>query len=137
MTDTPLPNAARIAAHLTEIYPDKSERVAAFRTFVVDICARFIQLGLADHHFVERVCSQDRHRHWQALSEPLVAHEFLVAGIELHPSPTGPDLVFEHEGRRIWVEITCPTPNDVPAEWLNPQGIDFVVSMPHHAISGS
>lgn len=97
------------------------------------ICKKYIELGLADPNFDENLCCGDNARFWQRLSEALLAHELLEVGLDLRPSHDGPDMLIKHEGRNIWIEVICPEPTGVPADWLN-HTVNSVVAFPHEAI---
>jgi hypothetical protein len=48
----------------------------------------------------------------------------------------GPDLYFEHGGKRIWVEAVCPEPKGLPADWLEEPkpGEGKVGTFPHEQL---
>jgi hypothetical protein len=91
-----------------------------------------IALGLADPNFAGNLCSGNDARYWQRLSDALLAHEFLEIGLNLCPSRGGPDLLVQHEGRNIWIEVICPEPAGLPMEWLESKLGEAV--LPHEAI---
>lgn len=78
------------------------------------ICQRFIGLKLADTNFATDLCTGDENKFWQRFSEALLAHELLEAGLTLLPKQDGPDLLIQHKGRNIWVEVMCPESRDLP-----------------------
>jgi hypothetical protein len=122
-----------IKEHLSSRYPGEFERTVAVREFIERICCRYIELGLADPNFERDLCSGNDARYWQRLSEALLAHEFLEIGLDLRPSRNGPDLLLQHERRKIWIEVICPEPAGVPTEWLQSK-LGEVITLPHEAI---
>ncbi len=122
-----------IKAYLLNRYPGQFERTVAIREFIERICCSYIELGLADPNFERDLCSGNDARYWQRLSEALLAHEFLEIGLDLRPSRDGPDLLIQHEGRNIWIEIICPEPAGIPTEWLQSK-LGEVTALPHEAI---
>ena len=106
------------------------------REFVERLCKRHIELGLADQDFENRLCNGSDAEYWQRLSEALLAGELLNAGLDLRPSRDGPDLLLMHEGRKIWIEVICPEPRDIPDDWLSyePSQEFSSVSFPHEEI---
>lgn len=123
---------ARIRECLLARYAGDHHRTIAVRDFVHRICARHVELGLGDANLADKLCSGGEARYWQQLSEILLGHELLEAGLALRPSHNGPDFLLEHEGRKIWIEVICPQPSGIPAEWLaQPTGKAF--DYPHDA----
>jgi hypothetical protein len=118
---------------LLERYPGDFHLTVAVREFLEHACERHLELRLGDADFAQKLCSKDDSQYWQQLSEVLLAHELLDAGIKLVPSRDGPDLLIEHAERRIWIEVICPRPEGIPAEWLGPP-TGRAVSMPHEAM---
>lgn len=114
-------------------YPEGSVTRLKVREFVQLLCKRHIDLGLSDQNFESNLCSGNEPRYWQRLSEALLAHELLEAGLDVQPSRDGPDLLVKHEGRNIWIEVICPEPSGIPEDWLN-HVPNRTVSLPHEAI---
>lgn len=113
--------------------PGASEYAAKVRTFLEAVCTRFVDLGLADVNYGQRISSPEPRIFWQAMSESLIAHELLEVGLDLSPSHDGPDLLFTHEGRKVWVEIICPEPTGLPEAWITPKMME-AIRAPHDAI---
>lgn len=118
---------------LAQRYPGDFHRLVAVREFLERACARHIELGLGDTDLVQKLCSGDEHRYWQQMSEILLGHELLEAPLALIASHEGPDFLVERDGAKLWIEVTCPRPQGIPAEWLErPSG--KAISMPHEAM---
>ncbi len=124
---------AIIKQHLLSRYPGDFHRTVAVREFVERICLRHIELGLSDSNFESNLCSGDDARYWQRLSEALLSNELLEGALDLRPSRKGPDFLIQHEGRNIWIEVICPEPTGVPADWLESSS-GRATSLPHEAI---
>lgn len=103
-----------------------------YRDFLEQVCIEHIDGGFADPHFVQELCSGSDSRYWQRLSEALMGHELLEAGLDVRPSRNGPDFLVIERGRRIWIEVTCPEPSGIPDEWLAPT-LGQPHSFPHEA----
>ena len=100
---------------------------------VLEICQWYIDAGLGDADAKLRLTSADDAIYWQQLSEVLIARELVQAGLAPSRRPSGPDFLIEHQGRRIWIEVICPKPNDIPSDWLDTT--NSPVSFPHEAIN--
>jgi type I restriction enzyme S subunit len=93
-----------------------------------------LTVGLADGGFLERLIGDNEFRHWQALSEALLSNECLDVGLALQPTGgAAPDLLFEHDGRKVWIEIVCPEPAGIPEEWRQSK-VGQVVDYPYKQI---
>lgn len=114
-------------------YPGDSNERIKVREFVQILCRRHIELELGDPNFESNLCSGSEARYWQFLSEALLGHELLDAGLEVQPSRDGPDFLVMHEGRKIWIEVICPEPTGVPENWLGHEP-NRRVTFPHEAI---
>ncbi|HEY4211564.1 MAG TPA: hypothetical protein VGM84_08800 [Steroidobacteraceae bacterium] len=118
---------------LTGRYAGHHERMVAVREFLIETCRRHIELDLGDADLADKLCSGNETRFWQQLSEILLANELLNAGVRLTPSHEGPDFLVEQDGRKIWIEVICPTPAGIPAEWLAQPRIEGY-RVPHEEI---
>lgn len=127
------PELVKIRQCLQTRYPGDFHRTVVVRDFLDRICTRHVSLGLGDADLADKLCSGDEARYWQQLSEILLGHELLEAGLPLTPSHEGPDFLIEHEGRRIWIEVICPQPAGIPEDWLA-QPAGKAVSLPHEAL---
>lgn len=101
-------------------YPLKHEGHVAIREQGVALCRAHLDSGLADRNAEQRLCSADDGIFWQQLSEVLLADQLRKAGLPLLHAAAGPDFLIEVDGQRTWVEVICPTPAGIPAEWLAP-----------------
>lgn len=118
----------QIQGHLLARYP--GDRMVTVRNFLESACRRHIDLTLGDPDLASKLCSVDEPDYWQQLSEILLGHALLEAGLALTPSHNGPDFLIEHEGQRIWIEVICPEPMGVPQSWYSPPSFEY----PHDAI---
>jgi hypothetical protein len=105
----------------------------AWREHLIATTSRFVESGLADHKFVTELTSGDDQKLWSCLSEALVAAR--VA--DLNPVPRGqgrgPDFLINGPKGRIWIEVVCPGPGDLPKSWTE-QTFGVARSVPHEAI---
>lgn len=101
--------------------------------YLIRVCRDFASSGLADQDFESRLASGENSEFWSRLSEALVADCLGMKNISTRSgSSGGPDFLLVHEGKKIWVEVTCPEPTGVPSNWLNPT--ESVQNFPHKAI---
>src|SRR5437667_1440998 len=114
-------------------YPLETEGHLTLRERGIALCRRHLEKGLGDDDAEQRLCSGNDEIYWQQLSEVLVADQLGQVGLLPSHRGAGPDFLIEYGQRRIWIEVICPTPVGIPAEWfVHP---DFkVYSMPHEAI---
>lgn len=115
-------NPARIRAQrqaasaaLDTLFPHSYQRKQ--REFLGNAVDGLIAGGMADANFVERLDPGSLDATWSALSEAMVH-----AALQPWPKPArtpgrGPDFLVEIEGRRVWLEVVCPTANQVPTAW--------------------
>lgn len=122
-----------IQQRIAERYPGDFHRMVAVREFLERACQRHLDLNLGDADLAQKLCSGDESQYWQQLSEILLAHELLEAGITLTPSHDGPDFLIEQATRNVWIEVICPRPEGIPAEWLGPP-TGKAIGMPHEAM---
>lgn len=120
--NTSLPSEPRVARAIAARLPGDHPRTVAVRDHLQNAVIGFLRSGHADPQFLSAFCDTREHEFWSRLSEALVAQRLEGKVFEKAKSPgEGPDLLLRHEGRRIWIEVVCPEPVDVPAEWLDPQ----------------
>ena len=82
-------------------YPGNFHSTVAVREFLEQICKRHLDLDLGDIDLAQKLCSGDEPRYWQQLSEILLGHELLEAGLLLTPSHEGPDFLVPYQDRKI------------------------------------
>ena len=99
---------------------------------VLEVARWYLDAGLGDADAELRLASADDATYWQQLSEVLVANELARCGLAPVRKSDGPDFLIEHQGRRIWIEVICPEPKGIPADWLTTT--NGAVSLPHEAI---
>lgn len=102
-------------------------RVRLFREHVARICHEFIALGLYSPNFETQLF--DDTKFWECISESLLANHLYALGLSPLPSRrgNGPDLLVMDGENKIWIEVTCPKPENVSQGWLNPQGNAFAL----------
>jgi hypothetical protein len=114
-------------------YPLETEGHLTLRKRGIALCRRHLENGLGDNDAERRLCSPIDEIYWQQLSEVLVADQLAQVGLLPSHRVAGPDFLIEYGQRRIWIEVICPTPVGIPAEWF--VHADFeAYSMPHEAM---
>ncbi len=94
----------------------------------------FTASGLADPKFLGQLTSGSDDGFWSCLSEALVYDRLRDKRFPARERVgVGPDFLVEAGQRRVWVEVICPSPAGVPADWLDLR-VNDVTSMPHEAI---
>ena len=114
-------------------YPGDSGGLTKLRSSSIELCKAHLSAGLGDANLTQRLCSAEDTTFWQAISEVLIARQLQIAGLDLVHAATGPDFQVEVDGRRIWIEVICPTPVGIPADWLIREP-GKVTSMPHESM---
>ena len=100
-------------------YPKQNPHCTALREWITDLCQNYIENRLGDKNAEQRLCSAAYAQYWQQLSEVLLADQLDKAQIQVAHRHKRPDFLIEHDGRKIWVEVTCPEPNGLPDKWRN------------------
>jgi type I restriction enzyme S subunit len=120
-----------LADAITLRFPHQSERSRTLRQRLEEVCSQFVQAH--DKSALSKLCSKDDNQYWQQLSEVLIAAQLAQARIPFMHPRSGPDFLLSHEGLRIWVEVVCPEPRNIPKEWTH-HTPGTAVSLPHEAI---
>lgn len=128
-----MPAGIALRAAIARRYPQVGDHGDRLRSAVEGAFERFLDGGLGDNNAGERLASADDDRYWQQLSEVLVSRELLSAGLVPQHASEGPDFLVEHRGRRIWIEVICPSAAGLPASWTGRQ-LGEVGDLPHEAI---
>lgn len=90
--------------------------------------------GYADPKFETELTNGEDDKFWSSLTEALVY--LRLCGRTFLPRTTrgvGPDFLLEVDGRRVWIEVICPAPSGVPADWLQIQP-NVASAVPHEEI---
>lgn len=123
----------RIAASLLSRFPGTG-RPATIRESLAEVCIKFIQSGLADPKFEAELTGRSETAFWSCMSEALVFRSLNGKSFaDRRAVGIGPDFLLEINGRRVWLEVICPTPSGIPTSWLEIQ-LDTATSMPHEEI---
>lgn len=110
------------------------ERVVTIRNYLKYVCEAFFTSGLADPKFLFELSSSEEQKFWGSISEALVYQ--LIAEKSVKPpgkSGHGPDFLIFNGSQRIWIEVTCPEPIDLPENWKK-VAWGQVSSVPHDLV---
>jgi hypothetical protein len=124
---------SKFARCLEPRYPGDGCR-AVVRDALQQICEEFLTSGLADPKFEAELTSGSDAKFWSSISEALIFRR--LRGKIFAPRSSvgsGPDFLLEIGSKRLWIEVTCPEPTGVPADWRQSR-TDAVTSLPHEAI---
>jgi hypothetical protein len=123
-----------IERHILQRYPGDFHRTVTLRSELIKVCSDFAKSGLADKKFVAELTSGSDAKFWASLSEALIWKR-----LQGKCFPTrervgeGPDFLVMDGHRRVWIEVICPEPIDLPIDWqAAPTGV--AVSFPHEQI---
>lgn len=114
---------------LKEKFP---EAKAEYRDELARVCSEFDNSGFADDHFLSELTASDS-KFWSRISEALIFDRLKPRLARRTSVGSGPDFLLSCGDKKIWVEVVCPEPIDLPQKWLSIQpktAIDF----PHMAI---
>lgn len=101
---------------------------------MVQVCENFVKSGLADPKFVKELMSGSEQKFWACISEALIADRLRGKEFGVRKARgKGPDFLLMEGARRVWVEVVCPEPINVPADWLEPK-LGGVVNFSHEEI---
>ncbi len=122
-----------IEAHISQRYPGENQHSVAYRQELIRVCNEFVGRGLADTNFVRELTLGQDSRFWSCLSEALLADRL---SSKTFPDRSivgeGPDFLVMDGDRKVWIEVICPEPRGVPADWLNPD--EGSTNFPHEDI---
>jgi type I restriction enzyme S subunit len=121
-------------AQIEKRFPGDHPRTAAVRQYLLNAFTSFVNSGLADPKFVTELASSSDQKFWACLSEALIADRLRGKSFGARQAQgQGPDFLVMDSARKVWIEVICPEPVDVPEGWLNPQQ-GQAVSFPHEQI---
>lgn len=110
-----------ISAHIEKLLTENHPRTVALRQYLSNACTEFENSGLADKNFIRELTSGSVQKFWACVSEALI---FVRLG-EKHFGTRaaigkGPDFLVMDGTRKVWIEVVCPEPINVPTNWLDP-----------------
>jgi hypothetical protein len=107
-----------IYLHIRQCFPGSGNAETLCQN-LTRACESFVRSGLADPKFVTELTSGSKTKLWSCVSEALIAERLQYASLQVRPTGgEGPDFLVMDEGRKVWVEVICPEPVGVPADWL-------------------
>lgn len=119
-----------IARHI----PGEHSHAVAVREYITAACTHFIDKKLADPKFMIELASASSAKFWSCISEALVAQK--LSGKEFGArtiAGAGPDFLVMTGSRKIWIEVVCPEPVNIPDNWLNAP-LKQAINFPHNEI---
>jgi type I restriction enzyme S subunit len=123
-----------ILIELERRFPGKHPRIVTVREYLAGACAEFVACGLADPKFVRELLSGSDQKFWACVSEALVAARLNGKTFCQRTSlGKGPDFLIMEGNHRVWIEVVCPEPVNVPQDWIDPQP-ETVINFPHKEI---
>lgn len=123
-----------IRSHIEARFPGDHPRRIVVREHLISACERFVASGLADPKFASELASGSDQKFWACVSEALIAALLFDKQFGTRARRgTGPDFLVLNGSRRIWVEVVCPEPVNLPADWLDPPS-GTAIEYPHERI---
>lgn len=123
-----------IRARIEKRFPGDHPRTVAVREYLVRVCEDLIGRGRADPKFAAELASGSDQKFWACMSEAFIGDRLRDKQFGARDTQgEGPDFLVMDGARRIWIEVVCPEPANVPADWLNPK-LGAVIDFPHEQI---
>ncbi len=89
------------------------------REYLAQTCESFINSGHADPKFLTEITSGEEQKLWASITEALVADQLSAHVFGARKKlGAGPDFLVMNGEQRVWIEVICPGPTDVPQDWL-------------------
>ncbi len=122
-----------IENHINQRFLGNHENTNAYRQEIIRVCTDFVNSGLADSNFLNRLTSGHDPTFWSCLSEALLADRLKNFTF---PSRSrigeGPDFLIMAGEKRVWIEVICPEPRGLSEDWT--QFSEGVTDFPHESI---
>jgi hypothetical protein len=111
----------RIAAVLQKRFPNNSIAPNHFG----ELLTQYADSGLSPPHLVTEIETGNEGKLWSYIWEAMLYRHLCSMDYPLRNSVRaagqhGPDFGVEYQGRTIWIEATVPSPEGIPADWLEP-----------------
>ena len=123
-----------ISSFIQAKFPVQTPHGRDRRDALVRICTEFAECELSDGKFTKELTSGEEQKFWACVSEACIAKH--LEG-KTFPKRTalgkGPDFLVMNGETRVWIEVTCPQPNNIPEDYLDPEA-GKVLSVPHEEI---
>jgi type I restriction enzyme S subunit len=123
-----------IENYINNKFPGDHPHNVSWRNELIRACSAFIKSGLADPKFLKELVSGEENKFWSCISEALVAKQLngkiFPQRIKLG---VGPDFLVLDGDKKVWIEVICPEPVQLPSDWTN-NTTDKVVDFPHEDI---
>ncbi|ALQ50274.1 hypothetical protein [Nitrosomonas ureae] len=124
---------SEILTHVKARFSGENARAVVIQHYLMSIFTEFVKSGFSDPKFVTELTSGCDQKFWACLSEALVAERLRCKYFPPRRRlGQGPDFLVMDGTRKVWIEVVCPEPIDIPHNWLNPQ--KGRVSFPHEQI---
>lgn len=109
----------RIEAALQKRFPNNKVAPNHFG----ELLTQYAESGMSPPHLVAEIETADEGKLWSYVWEAMLYRHLRSMGYALRNSVTaagqrGPDFCVDYQGRTIWIEATVPSPEGIPADWL-------------------
>lgn len=94
---------------------------------------KFANSGAADSNYLDALNSSDEGQFWARVWEAMLHSRFEKLGWNVSGGGAGPDFKVESKAGTVLVEATVPSPDGIPADWLEPKP-GVVRDFPHKEI---
>lgn len=110
-----------ILSRIKKEFPGDDPRLVALRQHLARACTELVDRGLADPKFVSEISTGSDQKFWACISEALIADLLRDKQFcERKRQGEGPDFLVMSGSCRVWIEVVCPEPCQVPPNWLSP-----------------
>ncbi|TIM36924.1 MAG: hypothetical protein E5Y61_01705 [Mesorhizobium sp.] len=88
------------------------------RSYYMDLVQKFTALELHNANFQADLTSGSEDKFWQRIWEAILGCHLADLGYKPSAPKDGPDFLIHPNGKPVWVEAICPTPKNIPAEYV-------------------
>lgn len=101
-------------------FPHDGSHTITYREELIRLCEQFEKSGFADKKFIKELTSGNEGKFWSCISEALIFDKLKDKELpKRQDNGKGPDFLVLNGDKKVWVEVICPKPNDIPESWLN------------------
>jgi hypothetical protein len=111
----------RIEAVLRRRFPNNDIAPKHF----AELLAEYAESGLSAPNLVAEIETEDEGKLWSNIWEAMLyrhlhSTDYTLRNLSKASGQHGPDFGIDHNGRTIWIDAVVPSPEGIPADWLEP-----------------
>lgn len=124
---------ADIGEFLELRYPGDGKR-SVYRKALAQVVREFVESGMADPKYLIEITSRSDGKFWSCLSEAFVYQRIKHLDLPRRKNlGEGPDFLVRRGDKKVWIEVVCPEPSGIPADWIDTK-FEHAGSVPNEAI---